>query len=352
MYRRRGAIYGRRSAAAAGQHDVRRFLLRRGASATSRGTFRGPTTYPTTASAGSPGISRRRRSLISETDSGAHRSVDGRARRRAGHYDIQHNILRNSAARRPLWSRHPRALAYRLFPEAHVRSRQSQLGAADDGAAARGAPPTRHVLYLPPLWLHRVTAGAELSVSVNRFQDSRENAGARARRAGLPPALQTAQDDLPFPSRVALSRFGSASSSTARAAAPSAGRRRRRHHRRDSCARTSRAASGCSTSALAARRGRPRSARRAPAFAFARREARARGRRPRRSTSGSLPAAAAPAAGTRAAPPTPPRPTTRRGAAATTATRRADGKGCRGNSAAVRLLNASLLAPKRGQRSF
>ena len=214
------------------------------------------------------------------------------------------------------------ALAYRLFPEAHVRSRQSQLEALPTTAAPLREAHLRpgDVLYLPPLWLHRVTAGAELSVSVNRFQDSRENAGARARpRRRLPPALRKPRkDDLPFPGRVALLalwlRFllhracGGAPSATAADAADAAAATVLRPHL-ESRFGLLHERIGCASWA-------PRSARRAPSCRrhSSTRRARTRRRRPRRSTSGSRPAAAAPAARTTAAPPMPPRPTTRRGA--------------------------------------
>ena len=149
---------------------------------------------------------------INETDSGTPNSAVWMGARRVvaqSHYDIQHNIFAQLRGEKTFVVAPPsEALAYRLFPEAHVRSRQSQLEALPTTAAPLREAHLRpgDVLYLPPLWLHRVTAGAELSVSVNRFQDSRENAGARALvRAGLPPALRKPRkDDLPFPSRVAL----------------------------------------------------------------------------------------------------------------------------------------------------
>ena len=149
---------------------------------------------------------------INDTDDSASNTAVWMGARRVvaqSHYDIQHNIFAQLRGEKTFVVAPPsEALAYRLFPEAHVRSRQSQLEALPTTAAPLREAHLRpgDVLYLPPLWLHRVTAGAELSVSVNRFQDSRENAGARALvRAGLPPALRKPRkDDLPFPGRVAL----------------------------------------------------------------------------------------------------------------------------------------------------
>ena len=263
---------------------------------------------------------------INETDSGAPNSAVWLGARHVvaqSHYDIQHNIFAQLRGEKTFVVAPPsEALAYRLFPEAHVRSRQSQLEAQPTTAAPLREAHLRpgDVLYLPPLWLHRVTAGAELSVSVNRFQDSRENAGARALvRAGLPPALRKPRkDDLPFPSRVALLALwlrlllhracGGAPSATTADAADAAATVLRPHlesrfgllHERIGCA--SWAPSLC-----------PPRAELPPSLVDEAR-ARTRRRRRRRSTSGSRPAAAAPAARTTAAPPTPPRPPTRRGA--------------------------------------
>ena len=68
---------------------------------------------------------------INETDSGTPNSavwMGARGVVAQSHYDIQHNIFAQLRGEKTFVVAPPsEALAYRLFPEAHVRSRQSQL---------------------------------------------------------------------------------------------------------------------------------------------------------------------------------------------------------------------------------
>ena len=76
---------------------------------------------------------------INETDSGTPNSavwMGARGVVAQSHYDIQHNIFAQMRGEKTFVVAPPsEALAYRLFPEAHVRSRQSQVEALPTTAA-------------------------------------------------------------------------------------------------------------------------------------------------------------------------------------------------------------------------
>jgi len=123
------------------------------------------------------------------------------------HFDVSHNFHVQVVGRKtfelwPPWAR------LHMYPFAHPADRQSMIGDVVDNATAFANSggqvylPTPVVvklapgemLYIPPFWAHRVTAGQSLTASVSIWWDSPEGDWFNAAcRVGLPPGLMRSQ---------------------------------------------------------------------------------------------------------------------------------------------------------------